>query len=291
MFAKGQRVLKIIFFLTLAFCILEFVGGKLSHSLALLADASHMLTDLGGLGLVLFSTWMSSKKATRKMTYGFYRLEILSALVNGTLLLTIAVFIVLEAFHRLNAAQPIRTGLMLSIAIVGFILNVLSAWMLADSAKHNISMRGAFFHILSDTFSSLGTIVAGVLIRFTTWPYIDPMISFAIAILIVVSAWRLLKDVVAVLLEAVPEHINMEKLEERILSVEGILAIHDLHVWSITSGHEALSAHLEAPPGCDFNGLLACLNEILSKEFNIHHTTLQIESAHKHREENEFFRH
>jgi cobalt-zinc-cadmium efflux system protein len=275
---KGQRVLGFTFLATLAFCVLEFVGGKLSGSLALTADASHMLTDLGALGLALFANWMAAKSPTRKMTYGFYRIEILSALVNGAALLTISVFIVVEAFHRFHQKVPLENPqLMLVIAFAGFIFNLVTGFLLSRSAHENINVRAAFFHIVSDTISSAGTLLAGIVIIKTGRYEADPIISFFIAGLIVLSAYRLLKDVVEVLLEAAPAHIDVEKVEKDILSVTGITALHDLHVWSITSGKEALSAHLQVTPGMNADQILDHVNAVLLKNFNIEHTTLQIE--------------
>ena len=267
------------FFLTLAFCILEFVGGKLSGSLALMADAVHMLADVGALGLAFFAGRMAAKRATPKMTYGFYRFEILSAIVNGGALLAIALFIVKEALERFRHIPPIQTSLMIPIAAAGLVLNFFIGLLLLGFKEESINLRGAFFHVVSDGLSSLGTVGAGVVIALTGRRWADPAASCVIAVLISASGWRLLKDAVGVLLEAVPEHINMQALESGILSVRGVVAIHDLHVWSITSGHESLSAHLEAEPGSVPDELLGRVNEILSRGFNIHHTTIQIETA------------
>lgn len=238
-----------------------------------------MLTDLGALGLALFAGRMAAKRATPKMTYGFYRLEILSALLNGAALLSIAFFIVREAFNRLQNPPEVETPVMLAVAGVGFLFNLSAALFLSRFQHQDMNLRGAFFHVMSDTLSSVGTLIAGFVILSTGWKYADPLVTCFIAVLIVAGAWRLLRDVVEVLLEAVPGHINITKLENSFLSVSGVLAIHDLHVWSITSGRESLSAHLEISAGCDSNELLRELNEILSRDFGIHHTTLQLESA------------
>jgi cobalt-zinc-cadmium efflux system protein len=286
---KGQRVLAVTFFLTLAFCVLEFVGGKLSRSLALLADAGHMLTDLGALGLAFFTGWVSAKRPTPKMSYGFYRMEVLSALINGTALITLAVFIVKEAFDRLKTPPEINTTLMLLVAFAGFAFDLINGFLIKRFAHENINIRGAFFHIVSDALGSFGTIVAGGVIRFTGWRYADPVVSCFIAFLIVVSACRLLKDVGEVLLEATPSHIDLEALENRILSLEGIQAIHDLHVWSLSPGKEALSAHLEVVDDIDRDQILHKVNEILSKHFQIDHTTLQVETPAQKRKEKSHF--
>lgn len=277
----GQRVLGIVFFLTLAFCIFEFVGARLSNSLALLADASHMVTDLAAVGLAYFAGWMASRRPTRRMSYGFYRVEILSALANGAALLSVAFFITKEAFERLHLPPAVDTGLMLAFAFVGLLFNLVNGALLKRFGDRSINVRGAFFHVVSDALSSVGTLAAGGVMAATGWRYADPIASLLIAILIVLSAWRLLKDVVEVLLEAAPAHLNIPALEQRILSVPGVEGIHDLHVWSITSGKESLSAHLEVASGRDHDDILTRVNEILSKEFRVSHTTLQIETGRK----------
>lgn len=264
------------FLITLAFCIFEFIGGKISGSLSLLADATHMLTDVSSLGLALFASWMSGRHATRKMSYGYYRLEILAALVNGALLLTLAFFITKEAFRRLQTPPSIHTGLMLVVALIGLAVNLGTGWMLGRFAGRNINVRGALFHVFADALSSVGVLAAGIVLAVTGWRYADSAASFVIATLILASAWWLLKEVVEVLLEAAPSHINLEMLEKKILSVPGVEAIHDLHVWTISSGKESLSAHLEVKCA-DTDALLAHVNQLLSHDFEIHHTTLQVE--------------
>ncbi|HXV28384.1 MAG TPA: cation diffusion facilitator family transporter [bacterium] len=287
--SKGQRVLGITFLFTLAFCIFEFIGGKISGSLALIADAGHMLTDLGAIGLAFFAGHMASRQATARMSYGFYRIEVLSALVNGAALLTLAVFIVLEGFHRMAETPVIHTQVMIVVGLAGLVFDIISGFFLSRYAGKNINIRGAFFHVMSDALGSVGTVAAGVIIAVTGWRYADPLVSFFIALLIVVSAWRLLKDVVQVLLEATPSRINIQILENRMLSLPGIQAIHDLHVWSISPGKESLSAHLQVEEGTDRDKILHELHEILSRDFQIDHTTLQIETREHRRKEKSHF--
>ncbi len=286
---KGQRVLGITFLLTLAFCIFEFIGGKISGSLALLADAGHMLTDLAAIGLAYVAGWMASRRATAKMSFGFYRFEVLSALVNGAALITLAVLIIREAFDRFNAPSVIHTQVMIGVGVMGLLFDFTSGFFLSRFAGKDINIRGAFFHVVSDALGSFGTILAGMIIALTGWLYADPLVSCFIALLIILSAWRLLKDVVEVLLEATPSHINTQSLEQKILSLPGILAIHDLHVWSISPGKESLSAHLEVQPGTDRDKVLREVHEMLSRDFQIEHTTLQIEtSEHRQKEKSHF---
>lgn len=286
---KGQRVLGIVFFLTLAFSIFEFLAAKLSNSLALFADAVHMLTDLAAVGLAYFAAGIASRRATPRMTYGFYRVEILSALVNGAALLAAAFFIVKEAFRRFHEAPPVRADFLMAVAFAGLMVNLASGFFLKNFTAQSINIRAAFFHVLSDALSSAGALAAGLIIFLTGWRTADPLVSCLIAFLILVSAWRLLRDVVEVLLEAAPAHLNIPALEQRILSVEGIRGIHDLHIWSITSGKESLSAHLEVAPGVDPDDILTRVSEILSKEFQVDHTTLQIETIPRTKRESRHF--
>jgi len=286
---KGQRVLGIIFLLTLAFCVFEFIGGKISGSLALLADAGHMLTDLSAIGLAFFASLTASRRATAKMSYGFYRIEVLSALINGATLMTLAVLIVREAFERFNSPPPINTQVMIFVGAMGLVFDLTSGFFLSRAAGKNINIRGAFFHVISDALGSFGTIVAGMVLALTGWRFIDPLVSCFIALLIFFSAWRLLKDVVEVLLEATPAHINTHLLEQKILLLAGIQAIHDLHVWSISPGRESLSAHLEVETGADRDQVLHEVHEMLSRDFQIDHSTLQIEtSEHRQKEKSHF---
>ncbi len=287
---KGQRVLGITFLLTLAFCIFEFIGGKISGSLALLADAGHMLTDMSAIGLAFFAALAASRRATAKMSYGFYRIEVLSALINGATLFTLAVFIVREAFERFNSPPVINTQVMILVGVMGLVFDLTSGFFLSRAAEgKNINVRGALFHVISDALGSFGTIVAGTVIALTGWLAIDPVVSCFIALLIIASAWRLLKDVAEVLLEATPAHINTHLLEQKILSLAGIQAIHDLHVWSISPGREALSAHLEVEKETDRDKVLHEVHEMLSREFHIDHSTLQIETSEHRKQEKSHF--
>lgn len=264
---------------TLAFCVLEFVGGKISGSLALIADAGHMLVDLAALLLAYLASRVAQKGATARLTYGYSRIEILSALINGAALLAIAAYIVVEAWKRFHEpASVINTPLMLVVAAAGLLFNLCTAFFLHRHAHDNLNIRSAFFHVLSDTLSSIGALAAGFIILLTGWTAADPLISIGIAVLIVINAVRLLRDVVAVLLEAAPSHIDVAKLEKAILSVAGVLEVHDLHVWSITSGKESLSAHLKILKGIDSESLLKEVNDVLTRDFNITHTTIQIET-------------
>lgn len=274
-----QRALKFAFTATLIVAFAEFIGGKITHSLALIADAVHLLTDAGALGLSFFASWIASQPATRKMSYGFHRVEILAALVNGVGLVTIALFVSKEAFSRLAAPPPIRSLPMIGFGAAGLFFNLFIAIYLNRFAKESVNVRSAFYHVLADLLGSVGVLLAALVIWKTGWLYADPLASFGITILIVWGAWRVLRDVVEVLLEATPSRVDIARLESRLRSLPGVEDICDLHVWTISSGKETLSVHLETLPTADPGMLLKEVNTILSKEFGIHHSTIQLEEA------------
>jgi cobalt-zinc-cadmium efflux system protein len=264
--------------LTAVIALAEAVGGYLASSLALMSDAGHMLTDISALALSLLALWFAGKPATLKKTYGYYRLEILSALVNGVLLLGITVAIVIEAYARFRSPQPIKLDLTAAVALVGLVANLAALAFLHRS--HSINVRGAFLHILGDTLSSVGVLVGVGLIWWTGWSVIDPIISVVISLVIVVGAYRLVRDAVDVLLEAVPRHVDLEAVKALMAKVPGVTAVHDLHVWTISSGIYALSAHLVVldPMVCNNDEILGAVKHDLFDRFGIDHTTIQIES-------------
>lgn len=266
---------------TLAFAFVEFIGGKLAHSLALIADAAHLLTDAGALGLAFFAAWMAAQPATRKMSYGFHRVEILAALVNGVGLVTVAIFLIKEAFHRFSVSLQIRSDLMLGIGSAGLLFNLSIAAFLRRYTEANINVRSAFYHVVADLLGSVGVVIAGLVIWKMGWNYADPLVSIGVAVLIIWGAWRILRDVVEVLLEATPPRVDMRQLESRLLSLPGVEEICDLHVWTISSGKEALSVHLgvRSCTGTEASSLLKEVNLVLSREFGIIHTTIQLEEA------------
>ncbi len=277
----AQRALKFACAATLSFAFIEFVGGRFAHSLALIADSAHLLSDAGALGLAFFAAWMAAQPATRKMSYGFHRVEILAALANGILLLTIAIFIVREAIFRLKSPAEIKTPLMLAVGAGGLLFNLFIAASLRRFVPGNLNVRSAFYHVAADFLGSFGVVFAGLVIWKTGWTLADPLVSVGIAFLIIGGGWQILRDVVTVLLEAAPARVDMERLESRLLSLKGVQEICDLHVWTISGGKEALSGHLAVLPGSDAKALLAQVTEILSHEFDISHSTIQIEEAGK----------
>ena len=277
--ARGsERGLVLVLALTAAFMVAELVGGWLANSLALLADGVHMLADVGALALSLFALWFARRPATSEKTFGYVRLEILAALVNGAFLLVIAAWIVWEAIRRLGQPEPVKGGLMLGVAIAGLLANIASAVMLHHSAGNSLNVRGAYLHILGDLVGSIGAIVAGAIILATGWWLADPIVSFLVALLVVASSWRLLRESVDVLLEAVPAHIDLDQVRDAIEEVPGIEQVHDLHVWTLNSGFLAMSGHAIVQNPADAQRILDEVHERLRAVFAIRHATIQLES-------------
>jgi cobalt-zinc-cadmium efflux system protein len=272
----GTRRLAIALVITALFLVAEVVGGWLSNSLALLADAGHMLTDVGALALSLFVAWFSRQPATPQKTFGYLRWEILAALINGAVLLMASGFILWESFRRLSAPEPVAGGLMLVVAVQGLVVNAVSAWLLHGSAHHSMNIRAAYLHVLGDLLGSLGTVAAGVLIRFTGWQAADPIASILVTLLVVRSSWHLVRESVDVLLESTPSHISLGAVRERLGGVAGVAAVHDLHVWTVTSGMIAMSAHAVVPRDVDHQRVLRDAVAAM-RDFGIHHCTVQIE--------------
>jgi len=278
--AQHRRALKITFALTFAYFCVEVVGGVLTNSLALLADAGHMLTDVGGLGLALFAAWMSAKPATPTKTYGYYRVEILAALINAVVLFLIAFYILFEAYRRFQEPPEVASLPMLAVAVVGLGVNLVGIWLLRQGSQESLNVQGAFLEVVSDALGSVGVIVAGLIMLTTGWYYADPLFSVLIGLFILPRTWRLLTQAVNVLLEGAPAHINVAAVKAAMLQVDGVAAVHDLHVWTITSGIEALSAHVVLADDVDpqaASRVLEALATRLREEFGIEHTTIQVE--------------
>lgn len=275
---RDVRRLTAALVLTATIMVAEGIGGWVTNSLALLSDAGHMLTDVSALSLSLMAIWFSSRPANLKKTYGYYRLEILSALANGVLLLGITVVIALEAWSRMREPAPVRLGLMSAVAFIGLLANLAALKFLGHS--HSMNVRGAFLHVLGDTLSSVGVLLGAGVMALTGWYVVDPIISVLISLVIVVGAFRLVRDAVDVLLEAVPSHVDIDAIKTLMLKVPGVVAVHDLHVWTISSGIYALSAHMVVPDSlvCSNDQLLTAVKHDLYDRFGIDHTTIQIES-------------
>jgi cobalt-zinc-cadmium efflux system protein len=263
--------------LVVLYMIAEVIGGILSNSLALLADAGHMLSDAGALGLALFAIWIAERPATPRWSYGFYRTEILAALANGATLVAIAIYIFAEAWQRLLSPPEVQGALMMTIATGGLVVNLVSLWLLRSGHAESLNVRGAWLHVLADAFGSAGAMLAGLLIWLFGWAWADPAVSILIGLLVIVSAWNLLRETVAVLMESAPSNIDVDAVRNMIVSLPGVASVHDLHVWSITSGMVALSAHVSTGEQQAGNALLALLRDRLRDDFGIDHVTIQLE--------------
>jgi cobalt-zinc-cadmium efflux system protein len=277
--ALQQTRLRWVLALTGTFMVVEAVGGWLSGALALLADAGHMLTDVGALALSLLSAWVAQRPADDTKTYGYLRWEILAALVNGAALFGIAALIVVEAIQRIQEPQPVRTGLFLGVASAGLLVNLASLAVLHSQREGSLNVRGAYLHVLGDALGSVGAVSAAAIIAATGWTLADPIVSILLSILILVGAGRLLRDSSEILLESVPRHVSMAEVQRRMLGVPGVAAVHDLHVWTVTSGMVAMSGHavvpdLEAHPGV-LDGIRAEMSRM-----GIGHVTIQLEVEH-----------
>lgn len=275
--ANNRRRLKAT--LTLAGCYLvaEVVGGWLTNSLALLADAGHMLSDVAALGLSLFAVWIAERPAPARRTYGYYRTEILAALANGAALVAVSAFIFVEAYRRLSAPPQVLGGAMLVIATGGLAVNLAGLWILGGGRQESLNIRGAWLHVLTDALGSIGAMTAGVLIWAFGWNWVDPVASALIGLLVIYSAWQLLLEAVSVLMESAPRGIDVDQVREALLETPGVLAVHDLHVWTITSGLDSLSAHVVTCDGVAATELLSCLRTMLHTRFGIDHLTIQLE--------------
>jgi cobalt-zinc-cadmium efflux system protein len=262
--------------ITLLFVVAEVVGGLLSNSVALLADAGHMVTDAGALALSLFVAWFSRRPATPQRTYGSLRWEILAAFLNGAALLVLSAWILVESVGRLRAPEPVGGALMLGIAVAGLVANGASAWLLHRHQDHSLNLRGAYLHVLSDLLGSVAVIIAAGLVQWRGWLLADPLASIAVTLLIIRGAWRLVREAVDVLLEHAPAHVDTEALRGAMAAVRGVGAVHDLHVWTLTSGVVAMSAHAIAPVVAEHPRVLADLHAAAAR-FGIRHTTIQLE--------------
>lgn len=262
--------------ITGAFMVVEAIGGVLSNSLALLADAGHMFTDVAALALSVFAIRLARKPPSESKTYGYVRLEILAALVNGATLLVIAGLILVEAWERLREPLIIEGALMLSVAAVGLGVNALGAVLLHEHAHENLNVRGAYLHILGDLLGSVGAIVAAVIVLATGWTPADAIVSVIIAALILYSAWHLVREATDVLLESVPPHIDMSAVLRELRTIDGLDDVHDVHVWTLTSGFVALSAHGVIDDPAEHNRILQDIRNKMS-EHGIEHVTFQIE--------------
>jgi cobalt-zinc-cadmium efflux system protein len=276
--ARSRRRLSIVLVLTAVYMLAEAVGGWMTGSLALLADAGHMLTDVAALALALIAVWFASRPATSSKTFGYYRLEILAALINGVALILISLLIFYEAYQRWAEPPAVRSGLMMLVATGGLVINLVCAWLLHGDHKDDLNVRGARLHIIGDALGSVGAILAGALMWLYGWYAADPLFSSLISLLIIWSSWHLIRESTNVLLEGTPAHINLAAVEDVILQTDGVEDVHDLHVWTITSGREALSAHVIHAESMSQADILKELRLKLSDRFGVDHLTIQLET-------------
>jgi cobalt-zinc-cadmium efflux system protein len=276
--AQSLRNLKLALGLTSVYMIAEAVGGWLTNSLALLADAGHMLTDAAALTLTLAAIWFASRPATSKKTYGYYRYEILAAFINGIALVLISLWVIYEAFERWNSPPEVKGLGLTIIAVGGLLVNLIAAYLLHGDHTHDLNMRGAWLHVIGDALGSVMAIVAGVLILAYDWVWADTVGSFLISLIIIFGSWRLIRESVNVLLEGTPARINLTAVEESIRQTAEVEDVHDLHVWTITSGMEALSVHVVHRETISQTRLLKKIREKLHDDFGIDHLTIQLET-------------
>lgn len=273
--AAATRRLTITLVLVTAYMLAEVVGGFLANSLALLADAGHMLSDAAALALALFAIWFAKRPATARHTYGYYRAEILAALVNAGSLIAIAIFIFVEAVGRFREPEVVQGGIMMGVSTGGLVVNLIGLWTLHRGREENLNVRGAWLHVLSDALGSVQAIVAGALILAFGWTWVDPAASMLIGALVVYSSWSLMRESVAVLMEGAPPNLDVDEVRNRLMAVPGVQEVRDLHVWTITNSLVALSAHVVAErPSYD---VLRALRHELQDRFGIHHTTIQFD--------------
>jgi cobalt-zinc-cadmium efflux system protein len=264
--------------LTTTFLVVEVIGGLWTGSLALLADAGHMLTDAGGLVLSLLAVWFARRPPSPSNTYGYYRMEILAALANGFVLFGVAAVILYEAYRRIWALPEILAGPMLGIALIGLAVNLTGMWLLRGGADESLNLRGAYLEVLGDALASVGVIVAAIIIQTTGFRLADPILSIAIGLFILPRTWGLMRQAIHVLMEGVPPHLDPSAIERAMRASHGVRAVHDLHVWTLTSGRDALSAHVRVDDLADGRHVLGDLQQLLHDRFEIEHVTIQLES-------------
>jgi cobalt-zinc-cadmium efflux system protein len=271
--------LKIVFFLTFGVMVAEVIAGVVSNSLALLADAGHMLTDVAGIGLALLAIYFAARPATEGRTYGWYRLEILAAVVNAMLLFAVGIWVLVEAWRRFAEPPEVRSGLMLAVAVVGLLANAISARLLMEGQRQSLNMRGAYLEVLGDLLGSAAVIIAAVVIALTGYAAADSIASVVIGLLILPRTWHLLREAVDVLLEATPKDVDLDEVRRHILETADVADVHDLHAWTITSGMNVVSAHVVMKEGADPASILDRLGSCLSGDFDIEHSTFQLEPS------------
>ncbi|MBS7545326.1 cation diffusion facilitator family transporter [Ancylobacter oerskovii] len=276
---RHKRSLYLALALTFSFMVVEVVGGLWTGSLALVADAVHMLTDAGGLVLALVAIRFAERPATPGNSYGYVRMEVLAALANAVVLLVVTVFILYEAWQRLLNPPEIIGGPMLAVAVAGLAVNLVSMRLLSAGSSESLNVKGAYFEVLADMLGSLGVILAAVIVMFTGWTLVDPLVGAGIGLFIVPRTWILLKGAVHILMEGTPPDIDLARIEAALMAIEGVEAVHDLHVWTLTSGMDAMSGHVVVRDMARARATLAAAQAAMQAEFGLSHLTIQIEDA------------
>jgi cobalt-zinc-cadmium efflux system protein len=276
---RSRRALGAVLALTATYTVVELVGGLATGSLALLADAGHMLGDTATIALALFASWLAARPATAQRSFGYRRAEILAALANGVALVVVAIWVFVEAVDRFSNPPQILAGWVLVVAVIGLLVNLLSAGILARAADERLDVRAAYTHVLADLAASAGVIAAALVVLATGWRYADPLAGLAIGLLVLASSWTILRDSVSILLESTPAGMDAGDVGRRMADVDGVVEVHDLHIWTITSGFPALSAHVLVRADDDCHARRRELETILADEFGLRHTTLQVEHA------------
>jgi cobalt-zinc-cadmium efflux system protein len=275
---NNKKALFWAFLLIATFMVVEVIGGVITNSLALLSDAGHMLSDAAALGLSLFAMKLGERKATQSKTYGFKRFEIIAAALNGLTLIVISIYIFVEAYHRFTDPPEVQSMGMLTISVIGLVVNIIAAWILMSGDKdENLNVRSAFLHVLGDMLGSVGAITAALLIYFFGWGLADPIASIAVAILIIISGWRVTKESFHVLMEGTPEQIELNEVKDEIMKIPEVIDVHDVHVWSITSGVLMFTGHIAVEGGGAHDRVLHKAQKLLHDRFGIDHSTLQVE--------------
>ena len=273
---RGRLIL--VLGLTTTFMVVEAVAGFLTNSLVLIADAGHMLTDVAGLSIALAAIWFAQRPATARKTYGYYRAEILGALLNAVLLIGVSAYILYEAFQRFQDPPEVASIPLLVVASLGLVVNLIGAWLLMGGAAESLNVKGAFLEVVGDLLGSIGAIAAGIVMITTGWAYADPLFAAAVALLILPRTWLLLKSALDVLFEGTPAHIDLADVQALMLSEPGVESVHDLHVWTVTSGFIALSGHVLVRDGTTPDALLVSMRRNLADRFHIEHVTIQVEN-------------
>ena len=274
---RNKRRLQLVVGFTSLYLVAEVVGGLVTKSLALLADAGHMLTDVGGLALALLAIRFAERPATPRRTYGYYRTEILAALTNAVVLIVISLYILYEAYQRFRQPPEVASVGMLVVASIGLVVNLAGMFILRGSSTESLNMKGAYFEVLSDMITSVGVIIAGIIMLTTGWYYADPLISAGIGLFILPRTWRLLREAVNVLLEGTPADVDLAAVRATIAAVPGVVAVHDQHAWSLTSGTNALSVHVVFGPAFSYGPVLAAVRDAVTNGHPLAHVTVQVE--------------